>query len=136
MLCIFFFFKQKTAYEMRISDWSSDVCCSDLVVARAETPFSRADPATLSARPGQVVVQPGNSLWRIARRIYGEGLRYTVIYQANQRQIRNPDLIYPGQVFSLPALTRLSRPRVARGYEVRARAVGLRLPPVLQAPGT
>src|SRR3546814_4590092 len=97
MLCIFFFFKQKTAYEMRISDWSSDVCCSDLVVARAETPFSRADPATLSARPGQVVVQPGNSLWRIARRIYGEGLRYTVIYQANQRQIRNPDLIYPGQ---------------------------------------
>src|SRR3546814_3678182 len=77
MLCIFFFFKQKTAYEMRISDWSSDVCCSDLVVARAETPFSRADPATLSARPGQVVVQPGNSLWRIARRIYGEGLRYT-----------------------------------------------------------
>src|SRR3546814_4852538 len=31
MLCIFFFFKQKTAYEMRISDWSSDVCSSDLI---------------------------------------------------------------------------------------------------------
>src|SRR3546814_5789700 len=31
-LCIFFFFKQKTAYEMRISDWSSDVCSSDLLV--------------------------------------------------------------------------------------------------------
>src|SRR3546814_6853928 len=30
MMCIFFFFKQKTAYEMRISDWSSDVCSSDL----------------------------------------------------------------------------------------------------------
>src|SRR3546814_9718377 len=30
MLCLFFFFKQKTAYEMRISDWSSDVCSSDL----------------------------------------------------------------------------------------------------------
>src|SRR3546814_16841146 len=30
MLCVFFFFKQKTAYEMRISDWSSDVCSSDL----------------------------------------------------------------------------------------------------------
>src|SRR3546814_8153945 len=29
-LCFFFFFKQKTAYEMRISDWSSDVCSSDL----------------------------------------------------------------------------------------------------------
>src|SRR3546814_2607158 len=33
MICLFFFFKQKTAYEMRISDWSSDVCSSDLLVA-------------------------------------------------------------------------------------------------------
>src|SRR3546814_2787645 len=33
ILVFFFFFKQKTAYEMRISDWSSDVCSSDLVVA-------------------------------------------------------------------------------------------------------
>src|SRR3546814_12245573 len=36
LLCIFFFFKQKTAYEMRISDWSSDVCSSDLPAARRE----------------------------------------------------------------------------------------------------
>src|SRR3546814_6019041 len=35
-LCLFFFFKQKTAYEMRISDWSSDVCSSDLAMTRAE----------------------------------------------------------------------------------------------------
>src|SRR3546814_5592750 len=34
-MCVFFFFKQKTAYEMRISDWSSDVCSSDLVILRA-----------------------------------------------------------------------------------------------------
>src|SRR3546814_4889403 len=33
-MCMFFFFKQKTAYEMRISDWSSDVCSSDLLVLR------------------------------------------------------------------------------------------------------
>ncbi len=50
-----------------------------------------------------VVVQPGNSLWRIARRSYGSGWDYTVIYEANREQIRNPDLIYPGQVFALPA---------------------------------
>src|SRR3546814_3721829 len=37
VLCmVFFVFKQKTAYEMRISDWSSDVCSSDLIVAEAE----------------------------------------------------------------------------------------------------
>src|SRR3546814_16291103 len=34
MCCVFFFFKQKTAYEMRISDWSSDVCSSDLPLER------------------------------------------------------------------------------------------------------
>src|SRR3546814_2930346 len=37
MLCFFFFVKQKTAYEMRISDWSSDVCSSDLAEAAART---------------------------------------------------------------------------------------------------
>lgn len=44
----------------------------------------------------------GDSLWQISRRTYGKGDRYTVIYDANQEQIRNPDLIYPGQIFVLP----------------------------------
>ncbi|MGX5776618.1 LysM peptidoglycan-binding domain-containing protein [Methylorubrum zatmanii] len=44
----------------------------------------------------------GDSLWQISRRIYGKGNRYTVIYDANQEQIRDPDLIYPGQMFVLP----------------------------------
>src|SRR3546814_8471572 len=41
--CLFFFFKQKTAYELRISDWSSDVCSSDL--RGKPPPVGRADPA-------------------------------------------------------------------------------------------
>src|SRR3546814_3130115 len=36
MCCLFFFFKQKTAYELRISDWSSDVCSSDLPVRKPD----------------------------------------------------------------------------------------------------
>jgi nucleoid-associated protein YgaU len=47
-------------------------------------------------------VSRGDSLWRISRKIYGSGMRYTVIHEANQTQIRNPDKIYPGQVFVLP----------------------------------
>jgi hypothetical protein len=70
------------------------------VVARVETPFSRA--AFAEAAPGSIVVQPGNSLWRLARRTYGEGIRYSLIFEANKNQIRDPDLIYPGQVFALP----------------------------------
>ncbi len=44
----------------------------------------------------------GDSLWRISKRVYGKGLRFTVIYEANQQQIRDPGRIYPGQVFVLP----------------------------------
>jgi nucleoid-associated protein YgaU len=47
-------------------------------------------------------VARGDNLWRISQRIYGKGYRYTEIYGANQQQIRNPHLIYPGQVFVLP----------------------------------
>ena len=51
---------------------------------------------------GQVVVQPGQNLWRLARRAYGAGIRYTVIFLANRGQIRDARLIYPGQVFAVP----------------------------------
>lgn len=72
------------------------------VMARVESPFSRAEPLSIDAGDQVVVVQPGNNLWLIATHTYGSGLRYTVIYQANKSQIKNPDLIYPGQVFKLP----------------------------------
>ncbi len=72
------------------------------VQSRIQLPFSRAEAAELVLTDGRVVVQPGNSLWRIARRTYGEGLQYAVIYEANRDRIVDPDLIYPGQVFVLP----------------------------------
>ena len=72
------------------------------VVASVETPFSRATLLTSLDEESFVVVQPGNSLWRIARRSYGRGIRYTVIFEANRDQIRDPDLIYPGQIFQVP----------------------------------
>src|SRR3546814_3356993 len=57
LLCVFFFFKQKTAYEMRISDWSSDVCSSDLAPRR--TPSPRRSPTAARSRarralPGRI----------------------------------------------------------------------------------
>ena len=72
------------------------------VVARVELPFARAEPLKDFAGEAFVVVQPGNSLWRIARRTYGEGVKYTLLFDANKDQIRDPDLIYPGQVFAIP----------------------------------
>lgn len=49
-----------------------------------------------------MIIRKGDNLWRISQRHYGQGVRYTTIYQANQGQITNPDLIFPGQVFLLP----------------------------------
>ena len=73
--------------------------------ARLETPFTRVSqpPVAGQVQVDYVIVQPGNSLWRIARRVLGEGMSYVHIYEANQVQIRDPDLIYPGQVFEIPS---------------------------------
>lgn len=51
------------------------------------------------------IVQPGNSLWRIARKTLGGGIMYTEIFKKNLKIIKNPDLIYPGQVLGIPILT-------------------------------
>ncbi len=85
-------------YRMRIDQIGPE----GRVVARIESPFFPAGPISGLPRDAVVFVQPGNSLWRIARRTYGGGVQYTLIYEANRDQIRDPDLIYPGQVFVLP----------------------------------
>ena len=73
------------------------------VLARVATLFSRAELAGGFPEDRFVIVQPGNSLWRIARRTYGEGIRYSVIFQANNDRIVDPDLIFPGQIFLVPS---------------------------------
>lgn len=66
--------------------------------AAPETKQAEAD----KPRSGKVVIQPGNNLWKLSRVIYGRGINFTVIYDANKEQIRDPDLIYPGQIFAIP----------------------------------
>src|SRR3546814_8882462 len=68
-LFVFFFFKQKTAYEMRISDWSSDVCSSDLVelsaLAVATDPQSMERFKTLSADRTAMIKQRDQEIKRV-----------------------------------------------------------------------
>ncbi|HBD89491.1 MAG TPA: peptigoglycan-binding protein LysM [Gemmobacter sp.] len=52
--------------------------------------------------PVNITVQPGFTLWQIARERFGDGVLYVKVYDANRDQIRDPDLIYPGQVFTIP----------------------------------
>ncbi len=89
-------------YRLRVDEVSED----GAVQSRVETPFKREEPAAVvqaSAAPtGTITVQPGSTLWAIARDRYGEGVMYVRVFDANRDLIRNPDLIYPGQVFQVP----------------------------------
>jgi nucleoid-associated protein YgaU len=58
--------------------------------------------APLAKSDNSVIIRRGDTLWQISRRVYGQGVRYTTIYLANENQIRNPDLIEPGQIFTVP----------------------------------
>lgn len=96
-------------YTLRVDE----VDVEGTVVSRVETPFKREEPAALAAlgsgqAPAQgirlslVTVQPGNTLWGIASKSFGDGLLYVRVFEANKDRIRDPDLIYPGQVFQVP----------------------------------
>ena len=66
---------------------------------------SAGTAADVVATVRTATIAKGDSLWRLSQKIYGDGMRYTIIHGANADQIRDPDLIYPGQVFVLPAKT-------------------------------
>lgn len=66
---------------------------------------AEATAPALERVDGSVIIRRGDSLWRISRRVYGRGVRYSTIYLANQDQIRDPDMIWPGQVFAVPRET-------------------------------
>ena len=86
------------------------------VVSRIETPFKREEPEEVAAvlaeeteQEGFEVavrtVQPGSTLWAIAEETMGEGILYVEVFEANRDLIRNPDLIYPGQIFRIPEMS-------------------------------
>ena len=104
----------------RISDPRRQIGADGTVIARYEVPFDREvevavlkptgaiasteSAAVAGAMPElqTVIIKRGDNLWRIARSTWGKGIRWSTIYQANTDLIRNPHLIYPGQVFVMP----------------------------------
>ena len=111
------------SWQVEIADLSSgilrldEVDAAGQVVARVETAFERPagataamTPATAEEQPApqvakgvtRVTVERGSTLWAIAREKYGDGVMYVRVFEANRDLIRDPDLIYPGQVFTLP----------------------------------
>ena len=97
-------------YTLRVDEIAED----GTVRSRIETPFKREEPQIVAesieaevnedTRITSRTVQPGNTLWAIARETYGDGFLYVYVFDANRGDIRDPDLIYPGQVFVLPEI--------------------------------
>ncbi|MDA7963343.1 LysM peptidoglycan-binding domain-containing protein [Ruegeria sp.] len=96
-------------YTLRVDEVDTD----GTVVSRLETPFKRepvevlqvagADDETEETPPiRSVTVQKGDTLWAISRERFGDGILYVRLFDANRDAIRDPDLIYPGQIFTIP----------------------------------
>ncbi len=90
-------------YTLRVDEVSAE----GAVLSRVETPFLREEPAVLEALPQSdgvsvITVQPGHTLWGIARERLGAGVLYVQVYEANRDLIRDPHWIYPGQIFAIP----------------------------------
>src|SRR3546814_4999761 len=101
MFC-FFFFKQKTAYEMRISDWSSDVCSSDLCASRRRRP----PPARASPRAAEVC-----TAWRRIPRLVPWSSLLAKLIARKEPRCQQGAAVAPTAKLSLPGLTR--QPRAA-----------------------
>jgi LysM repeat protein len=74
--------------------------------AAGAAPLPEGGSSSAASKVATMIVSRGDSLWRISRFAYGAGMQYDVVYKANRDQIRNPDLIYPGQKFILPGRAR------------------------------
>ncbi len=99
-------------YTLRVDEVAPD----GTVVSRLETPFKREPVEVLRAAeeteqgetPSEtppirsVTVQQGDTLWAISRERFGDGILYVRLFEANRDSIRDPDLIYPGQIFTIP----------------------------------
>ena len=99
-------------YTLRIDEVDID----GAVVSRLETPFKREERQEVAAVLAEETnadgfevavktVQPGATLWAIAEENLGSGIFYVAIFEANNDLIRDPDLIYPGQIFRIPEIT-------------------------------
>ncbi|MFN3171553.1 MAG: LysM peptidoglycan-binding domain-containing protein [Hyphomicrobiales bacterium] len=83
------------------TDTVADNTPADTEVSVATTPAASNERVSV-LDTGSVIIRRGDNLWRLSRRVFGQGIRYTSIYDANRDQIRDPALIFPGQVFELP----------------------------------
>jgi hypothetical protein len=87
-------------------DYGTKTCNVTFASTKPKVSVENTRPANNSPAPSSnqtYTVKKGDCLWNIAKKFYGNGSKYTVIYNANKDKIKNPNLIYVGQVLTIPA---------------------------------
>ena len=74
----------------------------DEILDKITLPFMRVEMPYDDVPENFILIKPGDMLWTIAYRLYGDPFKYIQIFEENKDQITNPDLIFPGQLFSIP----------------------------------
>ena len=88
-------------------EYGTKTCTISTDSGKTTASVQNSRPAENSPAPATnqtYTVKEKDCLWKIAKFFYGDGAKYTVIYNANKDKIKNPNLIYPGQVFVIPAV--------------------------------
>ena len=88
--------------ETAVEPAPAEVATAEPATAPDAPAVAQADPPATTPAPVTVTVQPGFTLWGIAQERYGDGILYVQVFEANKDKIKDPNLIYPGQVFSVP----------------------------------
>lgn len=83
-------------------DYGTKTCKISFASSKPKAAVTPARPADTAPAAKSYTVVKGDCLWNIAKKFYGNGSKYTTIYNANQGKIKNPNLIYPGQVLTIP----------------------------------
>ena len=91
-----------TAADTASTDTTAQATTEAAPAAKVATATETASETATPVASVTVTVQPGFTLWGIAKRQLGQGIMYVQVYEANKDKIKDPDLIYPGQVFTLP----------------------------------
>ncbi len=93
-------------YTIKLYEWKNISPKKIVLPAKKEEPAKAQEPERAGKPenpPKTYTVKPGDCLWNIAKKFYGNGADYTKIYNANKGTIgKNPNLIYAGQVFTIP----------------------------------
>lgn len=93
-------------FDLKLLEYRDFGFKSVVVTQAAAAPVAKAAAAPQTTKSPKVgstyTVKSGDTLWGIAKRFYGNGAKYPTIYNANKSKIKNPNLIYPGQVLTIP----------------------------------